>query len=149
VKEQVKSQVTEEYKTGSITRNEAEELLKQYWDTEATKNDQFWIFDRINYKKETGMDAGSGAYYRFIDAFNANSVEQLRKAVKELMDHGYDQKKIKDRTSDWKKEYLAADKDGRRRILDAMQKTYRIIGLTADDATKKVETWIKEEKKKK
>ena len=61
--------------------------------------------------------------------------------MNDLLKHGITQKKILDKTSDWKKEYLAADAAGKTKIRDAIQKVYKAAGSTAEEADKKINKW--------
>ena len=143
----VNSRIMKQYKEGTLNRKQAEEALKKYGGMK--EGDVWWKIDRADYQKETGAESVSGYYYRLTDAVNANKAEKITKAVKDLLGHGITKEKIKNKLSDWKKEYLAADSAGRIRIRDAITKAYKAAGYTADDAGKTIDNWMKESKKKK
>ena len=44
-------------------------------------------------------------------------------------------------TGHFKQDYLKANSDGKRRIRDAIQKAYRKLGYTAEDADKVINKW--------
>ena len=140
------STVTTQYKEGKITAAEAKKLWKQL-DPKLTDNDLYWKQDRIDYQKETGAESVSGYNYRLKDAIKSNKSEAIKKAVKNMLDHGRTQKQIKSALSEWKSEYLAADSKGKTAIRDAIQKAYKAMGLTAADADKVINSWTKEKKK--
>ena len=140
--------ITTQYKEGKITKEEAKKLYKKL-KPELTENDLWWKLDQLDYNKETGGDAnGNDRYYRLKDAINANKTEKINKAVKDLLDHGVETKKVKDKLSDWKSEYLEGDAKTRTRIRDALQKAYKALGLKASDADKTIENWKKDKKTK-
>ena len=139
------STITAQYKEGKISAAEARKLWKEL-NPALTDNDLYWKQDRLDYQKETGNEA-SGYSYRLKDAIANNKAEEIRKAVKNMLDHGRTQKQIKDALSDWKATYLAADSKERTEIRDALQKAYKAMGLTAADADKVINGWTKEKKK--
>ena len=142
--------VTQQYKEGKITKAEATKLYRKL-KPDMTDDEIWWKFDQMDYNKETGADvSGNDRYYRLKDAISENKVEKINKAVKDLLDHGVDQKKVKEKVNtEYKSEYLAADTNGRLQIRQAMHKVYKAIGLDAKEADKKIEEWKKEEQKKK
>ena len=135
------STITTQYKKGEITKEEYAKMLKDV-NPDMTDDDVWWKIDRIDYEKETGEKVGANEYYHHLtDAINNNKVEEIRTAVNDLLKHGITQKKILDKTSDWKKEYLAADAAGKTKIRDAIQKVYKAAGSTAEEADKKINKW--------
>jgi hypothetical protein len=50
--------------------------------------------------------------------------------------------------SHYKQAYLDGDSTAKRTIRDAMQKAYRKLGFTAEDANKTISNWEKDAKKK-
>ena len=77
-----------------------------------------------------------------------NKTEEIRSAVDRMVKLGYDAKAIKKEVNgNIKKQYLAADSDGRRRLMDAMEKAYKALGFTAEDADKTISSWTKEKQK--
>ena len=143
------STMTTQYNEGKISRDEYKRLLKKQ-NPKLTDNDIWWMIDLADYKKETGNKKASGYGYRLKDAIDANNTEKIRKAIQDMTKHGLTNEKIKsDYLSDWKSEYLNGSSDRRRKIRDALQKAYKILGYTAEDANKTIERWEKEAKKKK
>ena len=114
------------------------------------ENKVWWAMDRDAYKKETGNEvSGSATYYRLEDAINNNRAEAIRSAVNDLIKHGVKKENITTKLSKWKAEYMAADSNGKRKIRDALQKAYRALGYTAEDADKMIDGWYGNTKKKK
>ena len=141
-----KTYVTDLYSKGKITRKQAEEQLKQ-WRPDLSANDIYWTLDLIDYKKETGNSDASGKAYRLKDAMEANKNEEIRAAIKAMTSHGVEVKSIKSTiTSTWKDKYLAADRNGKIKIRDAIQKAYKAMGLTTADADKVINGWKKTKK---
>lgn len=140
--------ITTQYKEGKISAAEARKLWKEL-DPKLTDNDLYWKQDRADYQKETGIDVSNSYNYRLKDAVASNKGDNIRKAVKGMLDHGRTQKQVKDALSDWKSEYLAGDQKARSAIRNAMQIAYKALGLTAADADKTIEGWKKSEKKTK
>lgn len=103
----------------------------------------WWKMDRAEFERNTGEDiGGSSTYYRLWDAMDNNSAAEIKEAVKTMTDHGVKTTAIKSQiTEKYKKAYLAADNDGKRKIRDAIQKAYKAIGLTAEDADKIINKW--------
>ena len=163
--EAVKELQAHGYKADKIREHAAEKIMKKYRDGDRDRqttmsalkkyaglndNDAWWKIDRVDYKKETGREESvTGYYYRLTDAVNANSAEQIKKAVDQLLKHGIEKKKIKDKLSDWKKQWMAANQQGRVKIQDALQKAYKAAGYTTADAKKTIDNWIKDSKKTK
>jgi hypothetical protein len=141
VNSEIKSHIMNDYADGKVTKQEADKAL-EYYGGITDKNERYWIIDRKEYKMKTGKDAGGDSYYHWLkDAINHNKVEEIRTAVNDLLKHGVTQKKILDKTSDWKKEYLAADAAGKIKIRNAIQQVYKAAGSTAEEADKKINKW--------
>ena len=137
----VTGEITSRLKAGDISADEARTL---YADASAkmSEDDAWWKVDQIEYSKETGSEkTKTGYYYRLEDAINANRAEEIGKAVRDLMDHGITKEKIKNRLGDWKQEYLDADSAGKIRIRDAITKAYKALGMSAEEAKKRIDGW--------
>ena len=64
-----------------------------------------------------------------------------------MKSHGVEVQSIKSTiTSTWKEKYLAANLTGKNKIRDAIQKAYKAMGLTAEDANKIIDGWKKKTK---
>ena len=141
--------IIQQLKKGEISAATARKELKKIH-PDKTEDDIWWKVDRIEYQRETGKEvSGNAMYYRLDDAMNANKAEDIRTVTNDLLKHGVEAKKIADHASDWKSEYLAADENGKRRIRDAIHKLYKALGLTTEEADKRINKWKpkKEEKK--
>ena len=78
-------------------------------------------------------------------AIEDNSADAIRKATDHMLENGYTEKEIKNEINKkTKTKYLEADSNGRVKLRDAMQKAYKAIGFTAEDADKTIEGWKKE-----
>ena len=132
--------ITTQFKDGEITETEATKLMKEV-NPDLTDDDIYWKLDAIKYEQETGEKV-SGKYYRLKDAMGGNTVNGIQSAVKELLGHGATKENIKTQlTKDWKKNYLEADLDGKRKIRNAVTIAYKAMGYTATDAEKIIKNW--------
>lgn len=143
VNDKMKGIVTDKYRKGEIDKAQAEEQLKK-WRPDLSADDIFWTLDLIDYKNATGNTNTSGKYYRLWDAMDDNKADEIESAVSTMTKHGLEAKNIKSEIGKhYKQAYLAADSNGKRKIRDAMQKAYRKLGFTAQDADKTIENWEK------
>jgi hypothetical protein len=125
----------------SISKEKRAEIISGATSGDAF-NEAWWKLDRDEYQQQTGAEkAPTGYYYRLTDAVDNNSVQEIRSAVKELKAHGVTEKKILDKTSDWKAAYLQADNAGKVKIRNAIQQVYIAAGSTAAEADKKINKW--------
>lgn len=125
----------------SISKEKRAEIISGATSGDAY-NEAWWKLDRDEYQQQTGAEkAPTGYYYRLTDAVDNNSVTEIRSAVKELKAHGVTEKKIMDKTSDWKAAYLQADNAGKVKIRNAIQQVYIAAGSTAAEADKKINKW--------
>ena len=134
--------IKEQLKAGSMNAEDARKLLQDA-NPDKSADDAWWTVDRIQYQIEKGLDkTPGGSYYRLWDAMDANSTEEIRTAIGSMMDHGLEVKNIKKKiTEQYKAAYLDADSDGKRKIRDAIEKAYKLMGLTAEDADKVINKW--------
>jgi hypothetical protein len=141
--------IRDEYEAGNLTRKEAEKLYRQE-NPKATDKKVLEAFDKIDYEKKTGKEIDDYSNYTpLYDAIGNNKSDEIKAAVKYMLDNGYEAKDIKSQiNSKIKKEYLPADSKTRTRLKDAMDKAYKALGFTVAEADKKVQEWIKESKKK-
>jgi hypothetical protein len=142
------SYILDEYEAGNLTRKDAEKLYREE-NPKKTDKEVLQAFDKIDYEKKTGKEADDYSNYTpLYDAIGNNKSDEIKTAVKYMLDNGYEAKDIKSQiNSKIKKEYLPADSKTRTRLKDAMDKTYKALGFTVAEADKKVQEWIKEQKK--
>ena len=101
--------------------------------------------DRIQYQLDTNAEKVSGKYYRLWDAMDANKADEIRTAVETMTQHGMEPKNIKTQiTKQYKDAYLEADSAGKVKIKDAIEKAYKELGFTKEDADKVINGWKKE-----
>ena len=143
IENNVLNHIRDQYKDGEISKEETKAQLKK-WRPDMSENDIWWTLDRVDYQKETGADSVSGNYYRLYDAMDKNSADAIGDAVNLMVKHGMEKKNIKTQIGKkYKQAYLEADSNGKRKIRDAMQKAYRKLGYTAEDADKTIKGWSK------
>ncbi len=138
------SYVIQQVKNGELTDAQAREKIKEIY-PDKSDDDIWWSVDRAQYAKETGAENVSGKYYRLKDAVNGNRSAEIRQAVDDLVKHGVDREDVRDKMSDWKSDYLAADSKGKTRIRNAIQLVYKELGYTAEDADKMINKWKKKD----
>ena len=140
VMEEVAGYVAKKYKEGKMSRTDAETWLKK--NAKMTADDAWWKLDRIDYKKETGKDAGTGTYYRLYDAIENNRSEEIKAAVNKMVKHGMKAENIKDQIGKkYRQAYLNATGAAKTKLQDALTKAYKAVGLTADEALKIINGW--------
>ena len=137
--------VTEQYAAGKIDRKTAEELYKKENPT-ATHKDMIKALDKVdwdNQGNELAYDQKNYTNYTpLYVAIEKNSADSIRKAVSYLMENEYNAKDIKTQVNTQvKKLYAKADSNEKVKLRDAMQKAYRALGYTAEDANKTIEKW--------
>ena len=130
-------------KSGELSAEEARKMLKEY-NPDKSDNEIWWTVDRYEYARETGAEkTPSGYYYRLTDAINSNKADAINAAVKEIVNHGVDKKKVKDKLSDWKSKYLNGTQQQKIRIRNAIEIAYKALGFTKQDADKVIDGWKK------
>jgi hypothetical protein len=134
--------IKEQLKAGNMNAEDARKMLQEA-DPKKSADDVWWAVDRIQYQLDNELNkAPGGNYYRLWDAMDNNSTEEIRTAIKTMTEHGIEAKNIKTQiTKQYKAAYLAADADGKRTIRDAIQKAYKLMGYTAEDADKVINKW--------
>ena len=138
--------ITEQYAAGKIDRKTATEMYKKE-NPKATDKDILKALDKAD-REKAGYDAkGYTNYTPLMEAIANNSAEDISKAVKYMTANGYEAKNIKTEVNKRiKEQYLKADAKEKIRLQDAMNKAYKALGYTTEDAEKTREKW-KEKKK--
>ena len=146
------STITKQYKDGEISEAEAKKLYKAA-NPELTDDDVWWRIDRINWQKQTGAEETPGSneyYYRLGPALETNRSADIKAEIDSLLKHGRTKDNIKTQlTRELKQKYLEANNADKVKIRNELQAAYRALGLTAADANKAIDGWVKEAKKKK
>ena len=145
--------INDQYRAGEIDRKTAEEYYRKENPT-ATDKDVAKFLDKTDWEKDgKPLAEGQKNYTNYTPLYVAmqdNKVEDIRDAVEHMKEIGYTEKDIKKEVSSSdgviRNQYMAADTDGRRRIRDAMEKAYKALGFTAEDADKTIRNWTKEKK---
>ena len=139
--------IFDEYEAGNLTREKAEELYKQE-NPNANGKDILKAFDKIDWEKDgKPLAKGQENYTNYTPLYVAienNKADEIQKAVKYMTKNGYAAKDIKSQVnSQVKKLYQSADANGKIRLRDALTKTYKALGFTAEDAEKTISGWSK------
>lgn len=136
--------IRSQMKENKLTADEAWDLLQKA-DPTKDANSIWWTVDRIQYQLETGAEKVSGNYYRLWDAMDNNKVEEIRTAVKTMTDHGMEPKNIKTQiTKQYKDAYLDGTNNEKVKIKDAIEKAYKELGYSTEDADKVINKWKKD-----
>jgi len=144
------SWVLDEYRNSKINRTTAEKMYREER-PDATDKQIAEALDKIEYEKKTGKKVDNYSNYTpLYDAMDANKSDDIKAAAKKMLDIGYQVKDIKSQiTQKYKSQYLKGSTEDKRRILDAIEKAYKALGLTAKDADKIVNGWKEKNDKKK
>lgn len=143
--------ILDQLKKGEIDRKSAEELYRK----ERPDADEKKIAETLDGAEWTrdgkSLPEWQKEYTNYTPLYAAmmnNKAEEIRDAVDRMTKLGYDAKAIRtDVNKKIKAQYLAADANGRIRLKDAMEKAYKALGFTAEDADKTISNWTKEKKK--
>jgi len=144
------SWVLDEFRNGKVNRTTAEKMYREER-PDATDKQIAEALDKIEYEKKTGKKVDNYSNYTpLYDAMDANKSDDIKAAAKKMLDIGYQVKDIKSQiTQKYKSQYLNGSTEDKRRILDAIEKAYKALGLTAKDADKIVNGWKEKNDKKK
>lgn len=143
--------ILDQLKKGEIDRKSAEELYRK----ERPDADEKKIAETLDGAEWTrdgkSLPEWQKEYTNYTPLYAAmmnNKAEEIRDAVDRMTKLGYDAKAIRtDVNKKIKAQYMAADANGRIRLKDAMEKAYKALGFTAEDADKTISNWTKEKKK--
>ncbi|MBR3105873.1 MAG: hypothetical protein IKH30_01665 [Clostridia bacterium] len=90
VQSKIQSQIGEWYRSGELTRQQAEEKLKMYTDVKS-KDDLHWMLDKWDYEKDHPDDN----YSKYVDVFDAvKNGKPIDAAMQEMTDYGYEEKDV-------------------------------------------------------
>lgn len=145
--EGIRGIVLDEYRAGNLTRAEAEKLYRQE-NPDVKDKDLLKALDKIDWEKAGNDPDGYSNYTPLYKAMDSNDNDEIRTAVKYMMDNGYKPSDIKKQVNEkYKPAYLAATNEKERLdIYNAMTVAYKAMGYSAEDAKKKIGEWIKERK---
>ena len=142
------SYVLDEYEAGNLSRKDAEKLYRQE-KPNAKDKDVLEAFDKIDYEKATGKEVDNYSNYTPLkDAIENNKSDEIKAAVKHMVDNGYDKKDIKswigNKSTGFKTRYLEATGREKTKLEDALTKAYKAVGLTAAEALEIIHGWKKD-----
>ena len=140
------SQVLEEYRKGELTREQAEKMYREE-NPAADDKKVMAALDEVEYELKNGKIDNYSNYTPVYDALAANKADEIKEAIKHMLDGGYQAKDIKTQINKKiKEQYMEADSQQKIKLRDAMQKAYKAMGLKAADADKVIEGWTKPKK---
>jgi hypothetical protein len=138
------SYISNEYKEGRATRQEAETMYRKE-NPEADKKKVAEAFDRIDYQKSGKLDDGEyySSYLPLYDAIEANSQTEIRKAIQKMVSYGYKKENIKSQLgTKYKKQYIAANAAERGKLQNRLIKAYNEVGVSSAEAMEIMQKWV-------
>ena len=140
--------ILDEYEAGNLSRADAERLYREE-NPKAKDKDVLEAFDKIDWKNAGNDPDGYTNYTPLYTAIGNNKSDEIKAAVKHMVDNGYKKEDIKKQlTTKYKQAYINSSGSERTKLRDALTKAYKAIGLTADEAIKIIDGWAKTTKKK-
>jgi len=138
------SQLKKHYQEGDVSREDAENLLKEISekykpeDKQWSDNDIYWRLDEWDY---VGDD-----YSKYSDLFEAvSSGVNLKATVNEYLDHGVSKQTLTSQiTSQYKPLYKSMTRAERAAIKGYLMNAYALLGYTRVEASKKIDAWLTE-----
>lgn len=133
--------VKDQYKEGKITKQEATKLLKVA-NPKAKDANIYFDLEQLDVEMKTGEKQENSNYFKLYAAIEENKSDNIKSAVKEMLDHGYDKTLIKKQIGNkYKSIYLEATGAEKTKLFDALTKAYKAVGLTAEEARKTINSW--------
>ena len=160
-KSEVKASVKERYLEGTITQEDAIEILKQYEDlTDASgrpsrekeekfEQDMYWTFRDWEGKEENEDYKRYGDFLDAVDSFMGDgSVKELKNVVKEYTDNGITAQALSSQiTSQYKDEYVRlykTNKSEASRLKAKLLSVYQVLGYDRRDKNKAIDRWLED-----
>ena len=125
----IASWIKKEYTEGKLTKDEAITLYTEA-NPKVTTNDAYFKLEQADWEAETGNDVGETDYFRLNDALANGNAADVQKAIKELNEHGYNEKKI---TEHVVSEIAKAYKEGRKTKKETKEALEKHAGMTDED----------------
>jgi len=134
---QVKTIISDLYKAGKLTQEEAEKRLVEYLD-----QDEFAL-RKWRYQMENGTTEGYGKYNEFDTAVETG--KNLKAVIKDLTDNGVEKSTLASHiTSTYKPQYVAASKSERARMKGYLLNAYEQLGYDRDKKSKDIDKWLED-----
>ena len=135
----LQSAIREKYKTGDLTREEAEELLTVNFDRD--DNDEvYWLLDEWDYAKENGSSDGYAKYGKLYEAIENGG--DYTAEMDRLTEHGSEASEIRSQiTRKYHKQYLEGDEATQKDIRDKITPVLESAGLDESEIEEKFSSW--------
>ena len=131
--------IREKYKSGDLTREEAEELLTTNFDRE-DEHEVYWLLEEMDYAKEHGSSDGYAKYGALYEAVESGG--DYEGEIARLMEHGAEASTIRSQvTKKYHKQYLEGDEDTQKNIREKILPVLEAAGLDEAEIEEKFNSW--------
>ena len=135
-----KGNVRDGYADGTLTRNEAMNMLISYGGMDS--NDAYWEMKKLDYYVENGSYDGYSKYDGFYDAVRTG--KNLKNVIAEYTGHGVDTKTLASQiTSYFKPLYISMTNSERAGIKGYLLNAYAQLGYNRYEKSKDIDNWLK------
>lgn len=152
IQEGIRAEVKDRYLVGELTQEEAEQLLVKEGGLD--ENGAYWKLRDWDYKKQN-PDAGNGEYKYLYDAIDyafetgtINDRDLMQQEITLLLEHGKTKEGVIGQiTGHYKEKYLEMKAEGKcADMKNLLISAYMMLGLSKDEAMKKIDGWEEVEK---
>ncbi len=146
LKSDMKSQIGKWYRSGEMTRQEAESKLQKYTG-ETDRDNMYWLFDKWDYMRKNGSDEGYGKYNALYELIDTG--RDMRQEVQRIVSHGVKPESVSSAiTAKYKETYVSLYRSGKTaeaanlkaKLLNALE----AAGLNRETKNKAIEYWLKD-----
>lgn len=146
LKSDMKSQIGKWYRSGEMTRQEAESKLQKYTG-ETDRDNMYWLFDKWDYMRKNGSDEGYGKYNTLYELIDTG--RDMRQEVQRIVSHGVKPESVSSAiTAKYKETYVSLYRSGKTaeaanlkaKLLNALE----AAGLNRETKNKAIEYWLKD-----
>lgn len=131
--------IREKYKSGDLTREEAEELLTNNFDRE-DEHEVYWLLEEMDYAKEHGSSDGYAKYGALYEAVESGG--DYESEIARLIEHGAEASTIRSQvTKKYHKQYLEGDEDTQKNIREKILPVLEAAGLDEAEIEEKFNSW--------
>lgn len=135
----LQSAIREEYLSGKITAEEAEELLTTNFDRDS-EHDVYWIMDSWDYAKANGNAEGYAKFNNLRAAIDSG--EGYEAEIDRHLQHGAEPSDVRSQISKaYRKQYLTATADEQAEIREKLLPVYEYTGLDEQEVMDKFNDW--------
>lgn len=133
----LQSAIGEQYRSGNLSAEEAQQLLTDNFDRE-DEHEVYWLFDKWDYAKENGSAEGWTKYGKLLEGVESGDFQS---EMNRLMEHGAEASDIRSQISRvYRKKYLE-NPDDREEIQNKLQPVYEATGMHDDEILQKFHDW--------